>query len=253
VLYRLVKWIIRLTLNSYFRRIVVTGRHHVPAKGPVIFVANHPSAFMDPMVIATTIGRSIHFLAAAEFFGKGIKAWMYQNYLNMIPVYRPSTLPNETQNNEAIFSKCFALLRNEGALLVFPEGNSVTEKRIRKLKTGVARMALGAKENSNKKAEVEIIPIGLNYSNPHRFQSDLYINIGKPISTNGFTVDKSEVVRLTNEVEERLKEAILHVPHEHLDSIVKKVELILKNRFQEATKIDANKRKEEFAFHQHVI
>lgn len=252
MLYRIVKWIIRLTLNSYFRRIVVTGYQYVPAKGPVIFVANHPSAFMDPMVVATTIGRSIHFLAAAEFFGRGMKARLYQNFLNMIPVYRPSTLPNEAHHNEAIFSKCFELLRNEGALLVFPEGNSVTEKRIRKLKTGVARMALGAKENSNKKVEVQIIPIGLNYSNPHRFQSDLYINIGKPISTSGFTVDQSEVVRLTNEVEDRLKETILHVQHEHLDSIVKKVELILKNKFQEA-KLTAVKKEEEFVFHQNMI
>ncbi len=253
MLYIFVKWIIRLTLKSYFRRIVVTGYQHVTAKGPVIFVANHPSAFMDPMVVATTIGRSIHFLAAAEFFGKGMKASLYQRYLNMIPVYRPSTLPNETQNNEAIFSKCFELLRNEGALLIFPEGNSVTEKRIRKLKTGVARIALGAKENSNKKVEVEIIPIGLNYSNPHRFQSDLYINIGKPISTTGFTADQSAVIRLTNEVEDRLKKTILHIQHEHLDSIVKKVELILKTRFQEATKTTAAKKKEEFVFHQKVI
>ena len=253
MLYRIVKWIIRLTLNSYFRRIVVTGYEHVPAKGPVLFVANHPSAFMDPMVVATTIGRSIHFLAAAEFFGRGMKAQLYQKYLNMIPVYRPSTLPNEAHHNEAIFSKCFELLHNDGALLVFPEGNSVTEKRIRKLKTGVARMALGAKENSNKKIEVEIIPIGLNYSNPHRFQSDLYINIGKPISTAGYTADQSEVVGLTNEVEDRLKETILHVQHEQLDSIVKKVELILKNKFQEEAKLTTVKKVEEFAFHQNMI
>jgi hypothetical protein len=114
-------------------------------------------------------------------------------------------------------------------------------------------MALGAQENSKTKVEIEIIPVGLNYSNPHRFQSDLYINIGKPISTKGFTSDKSEVIRLTNEVEERLKETILHVQYEHLDSIVKKVELILKNRFQEAAKTTTAKRKEEFAFHQQVI
>ncbi|MBK5279507.1 MAG: 1-acyl-sn-glycerol-3-phosphate acyltransferase [Bacteroidia bacterium] len=252
MLYIVVKWIIRLTLNSYFRKIAITGHRYIPAKGPVIFVANHPSAFMDPMVVATCIGRSIHFLSAAEFFGTGIKSWFYQKYLNMIPVYRRSILPNETHNNEAIFSKCFELLHQGGAILVFPEGNSVTEKRIRKLKTGVARMAIGAREYSPSKVEVDIIPIGLNYGNPHRFQSELFINIGKPLSISEFSSDASEVVRLTNLVEERLKEIILHVQHESLDSIVKKVELILKSNFQNENK-SASKKNEEFIFQQNVI
>lgn len=231
---------------------MITGYNNVPSKGPVIFVANHPSAFMDPMVVATFIGRPLHFLAAAEFFGKGLKSVLYSKYLNMIPVYRPSTLPNETHQNEAIFSKCFELLGKGGALLVFPEGNSVTEKRIRKLKTGVARMALGTRANSPNNTMVEIIPIGLNYSNPHRFQSDLFINIGKPISTSTFSSDPSEVVRLTQEVEECLKETILHVQNEKLDSVVKKIELIVKNKFQEDYKT-ASKKEEEFSFLQKVI
>ncbi len=225
----------------------------MPARGPVIFVANHPSAFMDPMVVATCTGRSIHFLAAAEFFGKGLKSWFYKKYLNMIPVHRPSTLPAETINNTDIFSKCFELLGNGGVLLIFPEGNSVTEKRIRKLKTGVARMALGTAINSHIKVEVKIIPIGLNYSNPHRFQSDLFINIGKPLSTNSFSADQSEVVRLTNEVEVRLKETVLHVQNEELDSLVKKIELILNNKFHKDNKTPISKKENEFAFQQKVI
>ena len=252
MLYTIVKWVVRLTLKSYFRKIVITGYRHIPTKGPVIFVANHPSAFMDPMVVATCIHRPIHFLAAAEFFGKGFKAWAYQKLLNMIPVYRPSVLPTEIHNNEAVFSKCFELLGSGGALLVFPEGNSVTEKRIRKLKTGVARMALGTKDNSTGKVEVEVIPIGLNYTNPHRFRSDLFINIGEPISTKEFSTDKFEVERLTQQIEERLKETILHVQHEELDSIVKKVALILKSNFKNADKTLPSK-KDEFTYQQKVI
>ncbi len=251
--YSIVKWIVRLTLNSYFRKIVITGRHHVPDKGPVIFVANHPSAFMDPMVVSTCIGRSIHFLAAAEFFGKGFKSWLFRKQLNMIPVYRPTIHPAETHNNEAIFSSCFELLGHGGALLVFPEGNSVTEKRIRKLKTGVARMALGGRDNCYNKTEILIIPIGLNYSNPHRFRSDLLINIGEPISTSGFLSDKSEVIRLTNEVEERLQKTILHIQNEGLDSVVKKVELILKNKLEKDHRNLFVKKEEEFSFYQRVI
>ena len=90
MLYYVVRWIVRLTLNSYFRRIVVTGSQNLQAKGSVIFVANHPSAFMDPMVVACAIGRPLNFLAAAEFFGKGFKSWFYQKFLNMIQIGRAS-------------------------------------------------------------------------------------------------------------------------------------------------------------------
>ena len=252
MLYRLVKWIIQLTLNSYFRRIMVKGYENVPIKEPIIFVANHPSAFMDPMVVAAFIKRPLHFMAAAEFFGKGLKSKMYSNYLNMIPVYRPSTLPNETHNNEVIFRKCYELLGASGALLVFPEGNSITEKRIRKLKTGVARMALGARENALDKVEVNVIPVGLNYNNPHRFRSDLFINIGKPLSTKGFSFDKSEVVRFTQEIEDRLKETTLHVQKEEFDSIVKKVELILRQQFQ-VERSTPSQKENEFVVQKKVI
>jgi 1-acyl-sn-glycerol-3-phosphate acyltransferase len=155
VLYRLVRWIARLTLNSYFRKIVITGKENISSHGPVVLVANHPSAFMDPMVVACTVRRPLNFLVAAEFFNGKWKSWVYQNYLNMIPVYRPTTLPGEAYKNDTVFSKVIDLLSTGGSILVFPEGNSVTEKRIRKIKTGVARMALGTKEASG--VEVKII------------------------------------------------------------------------------------------------
>jgi glycerol-3-phosphate O-acyltransferase / dihydroxyacetone phosphate acyltransferase len=230
MLYRLLKWLVRLTLQSYFRRIAITGSAHIPTHDPAIFVANHPSAFMDPMVVATVVGRPVHFLAAAEFFGKGFKSWFYQRSLNMIPVYRPTTMPGETHKNEDIFEKCIDLLKRGGAILVFPEGNSITETRIRKLKTGAARMALGTKDATHGKVDVKIVPVGLNYANPHRFQSDLFINIGGPLSTSPYANDKEGVVLFTAEIEKSLKETVLHVDKQEYDSVAKKAALILKVR-----------------------
>ncbi|HZX74656.1 MAG TPA: lysophospholipid acyltransferase family protein, partial [Cyclobacteriaceae bacterium] len=250
MLYKFFKWIVRLTLHSYFRKIVITGYHNIPSNGPVIFVANHPSAFMDPMVVGSTIDSSIHFLAAAEFFGKGIKSWFYQKQLNMIPVFRPTTLPGETYKNEEVFSKCFELLGRGGSILVFPEGNSVTEKRIRKLKTGVARMALGTTEFTKGAVHVVVVPIGLNYTNPHRFQSEVFVKIGQPISTHQFTSDNSQVVKLTEEIEAGLKQTVLHIQTEELDSVVKKIEVIMKPEFQGGI---SHRKKNEFLFHQKVI
>lgn len=95
MVYRIIKWLAGITLKAYFRKVVVRGMENIPSNGPVIIVANHPSAFMDPMVIGTITNRSLHFIAAGEFMGHGLKSWIYRKQLNMIPVYRPSATIGE--------------------------------------------------------------------------------------------------------------------------------------------------------------
>jgi glycerol-3-phosphate O-acyltransferase/dihydroxyacetone phosphate acyltransferase len=231
MLYKIIRWLTRITLKAYFRKVVIRGLENIPSAGPVIVVANHPSAFMDPMVVGTCTSRSLHFIAAAEFMGRGLKSWFYRKQLHMIPVFRPSaTVGEASQMNNEMFTKCYELLTGGGAVMIFPEGNSVTEQRVRKLKTGAARIALGARGHSAEGVEVTIVPVGLNYANPHRFQSEVFVNIGEPITTKGFTSDQQGAVDLTAEIERRLKETVRHVEYEELDSLVKKVELIMKSR-----------------------
>ena len=69
MIYSLIKYLLKVTIYSYFRRVTILGKEHIPARGPVIFVANHPSALMDPLVVITGIKRRINPIAAAEFFG----------------------------------------------------------------------------------------------------------------------------------------------------------------------------------------
>src|SRR5438445_97008 len=44
----LVRAVFGLVLRVFFRRIEVSGSAHVPARGPVIFVLNHPNGLVDP-------------------------------------------------------------------------------------------------------------------------------------------------------------------------------------------------------------
>lgn len=230
MVYSIIRWLTRFTLKAYFRKVVVKGKENIPTVGPVIFVANHPSAFMDPMVIGIYAGRSLHFVAAAEFMGRGLRSWFYRKQLHMIPVYRPTTTTGDTSKmNKEMFAKSYELLARGGALVIFPEGNSITEKRLRKLKTGTARIALGTRDHSEG-VEVSIVPVGLNYSNPHRFQSEVFVNIGEPVTTKGFASDQEGAVALTDEIERQLKKTVIHVEHEELDSVIKKAELIMKSR-----------------------
>lgn len=229
MIYRLLRFIFRLTLNAYFRRKRITGQAKVPNDGPLIFVANHPSAFMDPIAVGLAVNRDLHFIAAGEYVGTGLKAKFFQNQLHMIPVFRPSTMPGDTHKNKEMFEQCYKHLGQGKSLLIFPEGNSITERRLRELRTGVARMAIGAsKANPDVKA-VQIVPVGLNYSDPHEFRSDLYVQIGDPIAIDDFLAmaDEREAVRsLTDLVSSELQATVLHNEKEHYDHFLEQVERI---------------------------
>lgn len=116
MIYALLKVLSRLTVWGYFRRVKIVGKSCIPKDGPYLFLANHPSAFMDPIVVATSIKPSVYFIAAGEYIGKGFKGWFLQKVLHMIPVYRPSTRPEEAHKNKDMFLKCHEHLAKKGAL-----------------------------------------------------------------------------------------------------------------------------------------
>ncbi|NQY68695.1 MAG: 1-acyl-sn-glycerol-3-phosphate acyltransferase, partial [Flavobacteriales bacterium] len=142
MLKRLLRVLLRFAVKGYFRSITINNLDRIPAKGPVLFVANHPSAFMDPIVVTIYIDRILHYLARGESFKNPISRFIFSR-LNMIPIYRASTSPDEMHKNKAVFQKCYDHLENRGAIIIFPEGVSKTERRLRPIKTGAARITLG--------------------------------------------------------------------------------------------------------------
>jgi glycerol-3-phosphate O-acyltransferase/dihydroxyacetone phosphate acyltransferase len=228
MIYQFLKYLFKLTLESFFRVLRVRGHENIP-DGPVIFVANHPSTLMDPVIIATILKRPVYFLAAAEFMGKGWVTIFMQKFINMIPVYRPDTLPGEAKKNADVFFKCFEHLGKDGSILIFPEGSSITQRKLRPLKTGTVRIALGAEEDTGK--TINIVPIGLNYSNPHQFRSVCFVSIGKPINSKikeliGYT-EKELALKYTELVEDSLRENVIHLEDESVFELFEKVKKIV--------------------------
>ena len=177
--------------------------------------------------------------------GKGLKFKFMNKVLHMIPIYRPSTMPEDTHKNEDAFSKCTTHLRKKRALLVFPEGVSVTERKILPLKTGVARIARITEIEAAFKANVKIVPVGLNYSDPHTFRSDLFINIGKPIFAKEFfsinenkAAIKKEVKALTQHIEDKMIESILHHEEAEMEFLMERLNASYSNELHEELNID---------------
>ena len=228
MIYNIFKILLNITVRLYFRRKHVTNQELIPSCKPVLFVANHQSAFMDPIVLAIYAKRSMYFLARGESFKNKLGAWFF-NKLHMIPIYRKEETPELVHKNDEVFSKCYDHFKNKGALLIFPEGRSKTEPRLRKIKTGAARIALGAEAEYDFNLELTIIPVGINYSNPHMFRSDLHINFGEPINLSDFKNDYNSDLfsaskKLTQLIEKRIEERVLVVEKEEDEKLVSQVE-----------------------------
>jgi len=230
MLYFLLKIIFKIALRVFFRRITVRNQHLIPDTGPLLIAANHPNTFMDPIAIAAFVKQEVFFIAKGTVFNSPLKKWLLQK-MNLIPVYRREDGVVPVTGNDATFRKCTEFLYQKGTLLIFPEGNSYNERRLRPLKTGAARIALAAESQANGYMEIRILPIGLNYTNPTRFRSDLFINIGEPISVKAFaaaaTQDSFKTAQdLTAELRNKLADLLIITETEQEDELVQQVERV---------------------------
>ncbi len=234
MLYGFLKILLRTTLLVFFRNKQVKGVENIPAEGPLLLVANHPSTFMDPIVIAASIKREVFFLGKAEIFKSSLAKWFLPKF-NIIPVYRAQDDPTQLHKNKETFSKCFEHLKKGGVILIFPEGISLTERKLKKIKTGAARIALGAEAANDFKLDVKIISFGLNYADPHRFQSDLLINIDEGINVIDYKEKYNEDTfkaahELTDEIRLRLERQVVAIEDAEVDKLVKNIEIIYKSQ-----------------------
>ena len=235
--YQILRFLFRITNKFYFKNLQINGLENIPKNGPVFLAANHPSAFMDPMVIVTITKRPLFMLAKGVLFQNPFLKWLLP-HLNIIPIYRSHETPELTNKNKEVFSKCYMHFAKGGAILAFPEGISLTERKIKKIQSGAARICLGAEAENNFSLDVKIVTIGLNFSNPHKFQSDLYINIDKPINVSDYYEQyKQDTFKaahaLTDAIRDRLEAQVIAIQDSEMDKLVSNIEIIFKAQILE--------------------
>ncbi|WP_262920713.1 1-acyl-sn-glycerol-3-phosphate acyltransferase [Hymenobacter sp. 5516J-16] len=134
----------------------------------------------------------------------------------------------EAQNEKA-FGRCYDYFDRGGTIMIFPEGTSVSERRLRPLKTGAARIALGAEARHNFTLGLHILPLGINYFDPQRFRSDVFMDLAEPIRV----ADYAEHYRqdpegaadvLTEEIRRRMESRLVITRTDEEDELVTQVE-----------------------------
>lgn len=172
----------RMCLRIFFRRIELVGLERVPLDGPIVFAVNHPNGLVDPLFLLCFAPRPVSFLAKAPLFRTPFIGWIVKAF-DAIPVYRKQD--NTSGSNREMFSLARKLLRDGGSIAIFPEGTTHDDPALRELKTGAARIALGAQLD-----HVLVIPIGIYYTAKQTFRSSALVVFGEPRPVPRVTLDE---------------------------------------------------------------
>lgn len=200
-------------------------------KGPVMLASNHPGTLMDPINVAVLMNRRVHFLANASLFKSRFSNWFFSNFY-CIKVERYVDTGGKPIDNKMAFMMASNFLTKGGCLYVAPEGGSYSGRFVKKMKTGAARIAFATEEANDFKLGLVILPIGLNYSDPGEFRSELLTVMGEPIKVADFKVEwekdqKEAVQKLTLHLKEKLAENLIYAADEEEDELLKKAEILL--------------------------
>src|SRR5207244_1334428 len=110
----LVRAVFGLVLRVFFRRIEVSGSAHVPARGPVMFVLNHPNGLVDPAFLLCLAPRRVSFLAKAPLFRMPVIGFFCRAF-DAIPVSRRQDAGFDPAQNRQTFGVARAVLASGGA------------------------------------------------------------------------------------------------------------------------------------------
>lgn len=209
------KLLSKVVLKIFFRRVEVVGQEDIPRDGPIVYVANHFNSLVDPLLVLGFLPRHARFLATSVLWDNP----MLKPFLRLgrvIPVYRRQDPGFSEDKNEETFGVCYEVLGDGEAIALFPEGRSHDEPELQPMKTGAARIALGA-ERKFPELGVRIVPVGLTFDAKDQFRSRALIEVGRPIgpiseARGADPDDRDAVNRLTARIGDGLESVTLSYP-----------------------------------------
>jgi 1-acyl-sn-glycerol-3-phosphate acyltransferase len=198
-------------LARIYYRLTVAGEP-APRRGSAILVANHNNALLDPVLVTVAARRPVRFLAKAPLFtDSAVRALIRAS--GAIPVYRRMDDASLAGRNVEMFQAALQALEGGAAVGLFPEGLSHSGPSLEPLRTGAARMALGAFAATG--AAFPIIPVGLVLRSKETFRSEALVILGAKLEWDDLAsrgADDREAVReLTERIEAALRKVTLNL------------------------------------------
>ncbi|MEA2764996.1 MAG: glycerol-3-phosphate O-acyltransferase / dihydroxyacetone phosphate acyltransferase [Gemmatimonadaceae bacterium] len=208
MIYALLRWITGIALHWFYNDIRIVGAETIPVDGPLLIAANHQNALVDSLIVAWLVPRHISMTAKATLADNPLIAALFR-LLHVVPLRRVSDevkrqdgLPVDRSRNAQAFAEIFKLLERSGALLIFPEGKSHNEAGLEPLKTGLARVALQARDE-HAITGLRILPLGLVFEDKAIPGTAVCARVGSIIEMDSWSGNDHTI--LTQEVAKRLQ------------------------------------------------
>ena len=163
----------------FHRSIEMIGRQRIPTDKPVLIVANHANGFVDPILVAALLRRLPRFLGKAALW-KVVVARPFLALAGVLPVYRASDGDRPT-GNRSTFAASTHELSLGATVAIFPEGTTGDRGGLDRIRTGAARIALGA---LGEVPDLVLVPIGLAFESRVETRPRAVVMVGQPIAVS---------------------------------------------------------------------
>ncbi len=218
-----------LAVRSYYRVTVAGAR--LPVDGPVLVVANHNNSLVDPALVAAMAGRKVRFMAKSPLFTHPLIGWLIKG-VGSVPVYRQQDDPTKISQNLDSFRDVHKVLAEGDVVGIFPEGISHSMSRLAPLKTGAARIALGAAQQLG--TDFPIVAMGLGFRDRDEFRSEAHVIIGESFRWDdlvGDLSDRSAVRELTERIKRAMHAVSVNLVQWEDEPIVRMAEQVWRAEF----------------------
>jgi 1-acyl-sn-glycerol-3-phosphate acyltransferase len=208
MIYSVFRWIAGIALHWFYRDIRVVDEEKIPLAGPLLIAVNHRNALVDSLLTGWVMPRKTTMTAKATLLENPFVAALFK-IIGVVPLRRASDesriangSPIDRSRNTNAFRDILQTLEKRGAVLIFPEGKSHNEAGLEPLRTGLARLALQARDRQGIRG-VRILPIGLVFEDKGTPGSGVEVRVGDAIDMG--TWSGTDPVSLTAEIAERLR------------------------------------------------
>jgi glycerol-3-phosphate O-acyltransferase/dihydroxyacetone phosphate acyltransferase len=235
MLYHLIRPLATVAIKVFLKKITITNMERVPGNRPVILAVNHPTAFMEPCILACTLDRPLYFLVRGDVFAQPFYASVLKAF-HMLPMYRLKDRGYKfVKENFQTLDACFDALHEKKTIMILAEGTTIAEKRLRPIKKGTARLAFGVLDKYPDIEDVYVVPVGVNFDYMDRFRAEVMIDFGVPIQVRDYygvyqTNNAEGTDRFTEELSRRMRALIVSVENESDDALAEQLLVMARSR-----------------------
>ncbi len=180
----------RIAANLVYRDIDVRLPPGLDTAGPVLAVSNHFGGLADGVLLVDSAPRRPR-IVARDVIWKVSLVGRLATAAGMIPVHRAADGARRASNDE-MFGSAYRSLADGDLVLIFPEGVTQDVPHMAEVRTGAARIALGARAAGV--SGMRIVPVGVHYEDKAAFRSRALVNLGEAIDLDAWVDSRGPVV-----------------------------------------------------------